>query len=138
MTTAITDDPSVHPKRVILQLRVDHFIECRQEGFEKAIEEYLAANGRSMDEIRSERHFVHIEPFQDQDVPQKYFHIILDLEQDQGPVRLETVPHDLFYIRRTDKGIQLLKAKNPLRTENLLRKMRVYTDDLYPWGRTRA
>lgn len=138
MATPVFKNSSRHPKRVILQLRVDQFIDCLQEDFEKAIEKYLILSGRSMSEIRSGRHFIHIEPFQSEDVPQKYFHIVLDMEQSQGPVNFHTLPHELFYIRRTDKGMQLFKTNNMLMAENLLKKMRIYTDDLYPWGRTRT
>ncbi|KAF7587358.1 hypothetical protein BBP40_007370 [Aspergillus hancockii] len=138
MATLILRDPSKQPKRVILQLRVDQFVDCSQDDFEKAIEKYLMVFGRSITEIHSGRHFIHIEPFQSEDVPQKYFHIILDMEQGQGPVSLHTLPHELFHIRRTDKGMQLLKTNNRLLAENLLRKMRAYTDELYPWGRTRV
>ncbi|KAB8073819.1 hypothetical protein BDV29DRAFT_174800 [Aspergillus leporis] len=138
MALLISRDPSRQPKRVILQLRIDQFVGGSQDDFEKAIEKYLTVFGRSISEIRSGRHFIHIEPFQSEDVPQKYFHIILDMEQGQGPVSLLTLPHELFHIRRTDKGLQLLKTNNPRVSENLLRKTRVYTDDLYPWGKTRT
>jgi hypothetical protein len=103
METSTPESPPRHPKRVILQLRVDQFRDCSQDDFTKAIEKYLTTYGRSTDELRERRHFIHLEPFQSDDVPQKYFHIILDMEQDQGPVTLQTLPHELYHIRRSDK-----------------------------------
>ncbi|KAB8278496.1 hypothetical protein BDV30DRAFT_203929 [Aspergillus minisclerotigenes] len=138
MATPVLQNLPKQPKRVILQLRVDQFTDCLQDDFEDAIEKYLVASGRSMSEIRLGRHFIHIEPFQSDDVPQKYFHIVLDLEQSQGPVAFCTLPHELFHIRRSGKGMQLLKTNNQLIAENMLRKIRFYTDELYPWGRTRV
>ncbi|KAB8253193.1 hypothetical protein F9C07_1855743 [Aspergillus flavus] len=138
MATPVLQNLPKQPKRVILQLRVDQFTDCLQGDFEDAIEKYLVVSGRSMSEIRLGRHFIHIEPFQSDDVPQKYFHIVLDLEQSQGPVAFCTLPHELFHIRRSGKGMQLLKTNNQLVAENMLRKIRFYTDELYPWGRTRV
>ncbi|KAB8203340.1 hypothetical protein BDV34DRAFT_199339 [Aspergillus parasiticus] len=138
MATPVFQKLPKQPKRVILQLRVDQFIDCLQDDFEDAIEKYLVVSGRSMSEIHLGRHFIHIEPFQSDDVPQKYFHIVLDIEQCQGPVAFCTLPHELFHIRRTGRGMQLLKTNNQLIAENMLRKIRSYTDELYPWGRTRV
>lgn len=138
MATPVLQNLPKQPKRVILQLRVDQFTDCLQGEFEDAIEKYLVVSGRSMSEIRLGRHFIHIEPFQSDDVPQKYFHIVLDLEQSQGPVAFCTLPHELFHIRWSGKGMQLLKTNNQLVAENMLRKIRFYTDELYPWGRTRV
>lgn len=105
MATPVLQNLPKQPKRVILQLRVDQFTDCLQGEFEDAIEKYLVVSGRSMSEIRLGRHFIHIEPFQSDDVPQKYFHIVLDLEQSQGPVAFCTLPHELFHIRWSGKGM---------------------------------
>jgi hypothetical protein len=105
MTIDTSEPLPGQPKRVILQLRVDQFRDCSQDDFMKAIETYLTTCGRSPDELQEQRHFIHLEPFQSDDVPQKYFHIILDMEQDQGPVTLQTLPHELYHIRRSNKGM---------------------------------
>ncbi|KAE8373565.1 hypothetical protein BDV26DRAFT_285032 [Aspergillus bertholletiae] len=116
MATPVFQKISGQPKRAILQLRVDQFIDCLQDDFEEAIEKYLVVSGRPTSEIHAGRHFIHIEPFQGDNVPLKYFHIVLDLEQ----------------------RMQLFKMNSPLAAENLLGKIRPYTDELYPWGRTRV
>jgi hypothetical protein len=51
-------------------------------------------------------HEKHIEPFQDPEIPQTSFHIILDMEKDmlEDP-NLQNLPHEIYRIRRDDQGI---------------------------------
>ncbi|KAM0326758.1 hypothetical protein ACHAQA_006631 [Verticillium albo-atrum] len=105
---SVTDNkPS--PKRVILRLDVDDFSEENSNEYNDAILAYLQFAGRLEAELIENRHYAHIEPFQDYltirgTVP-KRFHITLDMEQDmvRNP-EFDTIPHELYRVRRDANG----------------------------------
>lgn len=90
------------PKRVVLRLRVDDKESWRQPDFNDAIEVYLTFAGvpDSFPE-----HAAHVEPFQDPSLPQKYFHITLDMFKDSivSP-DMNTLPHEVYSVPRNPNG----------------------------------
>ena len=97
---SITACPEQIPKRVILRLRVQEFEgEGRSwDQYVDATETYLIWAGRSPREFdgdyRTGRHFAHVEPFQDPELNQTTFHVVLDIEQhSRREASLEHVPH---------------------------------------------
>lgn len=72
----------VQTKCVILRLKVDQFSEGDPSEYNDAIKTYLAFAGRPTMEWEEERHYAHIEPFQDPELRQTRFHNTLDMEQD--------------------------------------------------------
>ncbi|KAF1949788.1 hypothetical protein CC80DRAFT_555015 [Byssothecium circinans] len=107
-------------KRVILRLKVNEFSEGDPSEYNDAIKTYLAFDGHP--ELRQTR-----------------FHITLDMEQDstENP-DFGKLPHEIYRIRRDGQGkFQVTQIQNALERENLIRKIRQYSDFLYPWGRTK-
>ncbi|KAF2007157.1 hypothetical protein P154DRAFT_378025, partial [Amniculicola lignicola CBS 123094] len=126
-----------HAKRVILRLRVNEFSEGDPSEYNDAIKTYLAFAGRPTTEWEEDRHYAHIEPFQDPELRQTRFHITLDMEQDstENP-DFGNLPHEVYRIRRDGQGkLRVTLIQNPLERENFIRKFREYSDILYPWGR---
>ncbi|KAF9729882.1 hypothetical protein PMIN01_11815 [Paraphaeosphaeria minitans] len=125
-------------KRVILRLRVNEFSEGNPE-YDDAIKTYLAFDGRPATELEGDRHYAHIEPFQDPELRQTRFHITLDMEQNltKSP-DFAKLPHEVYHIRRNKHGkFQVTPIENSLERENLLAKIRQFSDLFYPWGRTK-
>ena len=101
------------PKRVIIRLRVNEF-EGEGRSWEQhidAIQAYLAWAGRPTSEYDEEpygakrKHFAHVEPFQDPELRQTTFHVVLDMEQDMlNEPDFDTVPHEIYRIRRDEEG----------------------------------
>jgi hypothetical protein len=116
-SSALTDDmkslpaPEHPPKRVILRLRVNEFEgEGRSwQEYVDAIRAYLTWAGRSTSEYegpyQTRKHFAHVEPFQEPEIKQTRFHVVLDMEQDmlKSP-NLATVPHEIYRVRRNAEG----------------------------------
>ena len=94
------------PKRVILRLRVNQCEGRDTSEYDDAIKAYLTFAKRPSSELAANKHYAHIEPFQDPDIPQTSFHIILDMEKDmlEGS-NLQNLPHEIYRIRRDDQGI---------------------------------
>jgi hypothetical protein len=119
------------PKQVILRLRVDGFEgEGRNwEQYVDAIQAYLTWAGRPMSEYDSgpyetRKHFTHVEPFQDPELQQTTFHVVLDMEQDMlNEPNLDTIPHEIYRVCRDKEGnlydqlIPLFKYQGLLSTE---------------------
>ncbi|KAI9790026.1 MAG: hypothetical protein M1816_005640 [Peltula sp. TS41687] len=93
------------PKRVILRLRVveldrySYYNECIN-----AIKAYLNFVGYSPDEIDKHRHHAHIETFWGQELGQKYFNIILDMDKIliDAP-DFNTLPHEIYRVYRNEQ-----------------------------------
>ena len=94
------------PKRVILRLRVNQFEGRGTSEYDDAVKAYLTFAKRPTSELATNKHYAHIEPFQDPEIPQTSFHIILDMEKDmlEDP-DLQNLPHEIYRIRRDDRGI---------------------------------
>jgi len=110
-TETLPDNPSLvsatktQAKRVILRLRVNEFSEGDPSEYDDAIKTYLAFAGHPITEWEEDRHYAHIEPFQDPELRQTRFHITLDMEQDsiENP-DFGKLPHEVYRIRRDGHG----------------------------------
>jgi|SRR5450432_272611 len=99
------------PKRVILRLRVNEFEGegRRWEQHVDAIKAYLIWAGRQASEcegpFKKRKHFAHVEPFQQPELKQTSFHVVLDMEQHllESP-NLNNVPHEVYRVRRNQEG----------------------------------
>ncbi|EEP82913.1 predicted protein [Uncinocarpus reesii 1704] len=123
-------------KRVILRLRE---AEQDEEDLYEPVRLYLEKNGRSVEELNSDRHFVHIQP-SNPDIPQvdPKIHIIIDIEVDKftGNHVNADFPHELYRVRRVDGQMTMFTFKNAVWYSNFLHKLRAITDEAYPWGMT--
>jgi hypothetical protein len=74
--TSTASTTKLQAKRVFLRLQVEDFSGC-------------------------EKHFAHIEPFQDPEIQQTRFHITLDMEQAlaENP-DFGKLPHEIYHVRR--------------------------------------
>ncbi|MCJ1368553.1 hypothetical protein MMC16_007697 [Acarospora aff. strigata] len=132
--------PSTHPKRVILRLRVSDFSGRDPTEWYDAIRSYLTFAGRPFSEFETNKHCTHIEPFQQPDVPQTSFHIILDMDSalwlKRGWDDLKGVEHEVYHVRRDgERNFQVKPIQDPRVEKNLIEKIRRYTDDFYAWGK---
>lgn len=144
-----------HPKRVILRLRVNEFDDCHPTEFDNAIMAYLKSAGRPADELGRRIHHSHIEPLQSPELRQTSFHIVLDIEKDmlRNP-DLGEVDHEVHRVRRAEDGTlyaydnpnifenlakylnsKVNRIQDPVEEQNFVRKMRHFTDILYPWAK---
>ena len=124
MAATITSSPLAdrnRPKRVILRLQVNEF-EGEGRSWEQhvdAIQAYLTWAGRPTSEYdegpyETRKHFAHIEPFQDPELQQTTFHVVLDIEQDMlNELNFDTVPHEIYRLRRNEEG-KLYNLMTPL------------------------
>jgi hypothetical protein len=88
-------------KRVILRLRET---ELDDSDPYESVRLYLQKNGRSVEELNEDRHFVHIQP-SNPHIPQTdpKIHIIIDIEKDQFSGTLDAnFPHEIYRVRRID------------------------------------
>lgn len=93
------------PRRVVLRLRVHEFEGSGSFEYDKAIQAYLVFAGRPTSELEENKHFAHIEPFQDPELQQTSFHIVLDMEKDLlKNTDLQSVPHEIYRVRRDQQG----------------------------------
>ena len=104
MSTSTGLEPQ--PKRVILRLRVNDFGGGDPSEYSDAIRAYLAFAGRPISELGENRHYAHIEPFQGPEIPQRSFHIILNLEKDSfhNSNNFQNLPHEIYRVRRDKQG----------------------------------
>lgn len=96
-----------HPIRIILRVHVKDFDGNGFSWFDypTAIETYLEWADRSLDDWRQKKHNVFVEPFQDPEVKQKIFHVIIDLYSLSFHVEdMTTVRHEVYEIKRLDDG----------------------------------
>lgn len=111
LVSHVTICPEKAPKRVILRLRVNDFEgEGRSwEQYIDAIKAYLIWAGRPTNEYEGDyqtrRHFAHVEPFQDPEVGQTTFHVVLDIEQHTiKAANFNLLPHEVYRVRRSRSG----------------------------------
>ncbi|KAL5334670.1 hypothetical protein BJX70DRAFT_351118 [Aspergillus crustosus] len=128
----------LHPKRIILRLRVQDFESSHPSELNCAIIAYLHSAGRSSDELAEGKLRSHIEPFQAPELKQKTFHIILDLDKNQltNP-DLGSVEHEVHRVRRANDGsdsMTVSRIADPNEEKNFIRKIRHFTDAFFPWA----
>lgn len=109
-------DVPASQKRVILRLRVSDFDGQGRawQDYPDAIRTFLVWYGRPASEYgpywTDWKHYAHVEPFQAADVPQKRFHIMLDMEYKASPRYISDdtlpreVPHEVYRIIRNREG----------------------------------
>lgn len=146
------------PKRVILRLSVREFGDWSEPLLFEVVQSLFRYLGRPVEELGDERHYYRAEPLQQQtSKPQTRFHVIVDLNKDQfkGPID-NSVEHEIYRVHMKDSMLVkicplsiasliyvrfLLSAISPYKNveerENLIRRTRYYTDQLYPFGTTR-
>ncbi|KAL5338415.1 hypothetical protein BJX70DRAFT_388632 [Aspergillus crustosus] len=121
-------------KRIILRFPED--IQNPYDLYEP-VRLYFAKFNRPVEELNSDRHWIHLQP--PSDIPQANpkLHIVIDLETDEfsGPLG-PGFPHELYRVRRQNNELVLGIYKDDVR-ENLLSKIRHYADHFYPWGQDR-
>lgn len=84
-------------KRVILRLRED---QMDYSDTYKPVRLYFSKFNRSLDELESNRHFIHIQPPSDLYQPNSKIHVVIDLEKDQFSGEFsQDFPHDIYTIR---------------------------------------
>ncbi|KAF1351279.1 hypothetical protein BDV97DRAFT_368924 [Delphinella strobiligena] len=132
------------PRRIILRLRVADFDGDGHtwEQYPDAVKAYLEWAGYSTADYeghwRERKHYAHVEPFQALDVPQKRFHIMLDMDYKSVPDSpLSEVSHEIYRIRRDNQGqLKVTAFRNAAEARNIISKIRVFSDVLYHWGTT--
>jgi hypothetical protein len=72
--------------------------------YDDSIKAYLTFAKPPLSELAANKHYAHIKPFQDPEIPQTSFHIVLDMEKDmlEGS-NLKSLPHEIYRIRRDDQ-----------------------------------
>ncbi|KAJ1714024.1 hypothetical protein NYO67_3818 [Aspergillus flavus] len=125
-----------HPKRVILRLQEADLDEA---DLYEPVRLYLEKNGRSIEELDTDRHFVHIQP-PNPDIPQvdPKLHVVIDLEAEKYTGKLgPDFPYEVYRVRRMDGKLVMFGFKDGVWYQNFVRKLRSIIDDVYPWGRTK-
>ena len=102
-SASTTSRTKLQAKRVFLRQQVEDFSGCNPSEYND--ETHLAFAGRLTSEWEEQRHFAHIEPFQDPEIRQARFHITLDMEQalTENP-NFGNLPHEMYRVRRDVKG----------------------------------
>ncbi|KAK6001679.1 hypothetical protein QM012_002169 [Aureobasidium pullulans] len=134
--TALPPPPS--PTRILLRLPVKEWV---WESYSDAIVAYLEWANRSVSDFRQGKHEVFVELQQDPEVPQKRYHIALDLYtlsynvKDMKDVRnMEDVKHEMYDVRRDSEGKITLRLPHPERhVAHIIRRTREITDEKWPW-----
>lgn len=100
--------PSV-PTRIILRLLVEDF-DNNTRGYSWtqypcAIEAYLIWAHRPLADWSEKKHNIFVESFQDLEVMQKRFHVIIDLQSLSFEVKnMDQVYHEIYEIKRDSEG----------------------------------
>ena len=105
------------PKRVILRLQEADLDEA---DLYEPVRLYFEKNGRSIEELDTSRHFVHIQP-SNADIPQidPKLHVVIDLEADKYSGTLgPDFPHELYRVRRVDGKLCVVPPCIPFYTKN--------------------
>lgn len=90
-------------RRVVLRLRVNEFENECLSAFNAVVIAYLGFAGRATTDEELNRHYVHIEPFQDPELHQTSFHMILDIEKYAADnPDFKHLQHEIYRIRRED------------------------------------
>ncbi|KOC17092.1 hypothetical protein AFLA70_238g001911 [Aspergillus flavus AF70] len=130
--SAVSTDNLNQPKRVILQHRANDFDNWSGEDYHSVIRLYAALSRRPVDEFDFGRkiHYTHAQtPLA---AVRGFFYITLDLHKDllRNPDPSQ-VQHEIYRVCRTEDGtISPCKFRNPVKEQNLLRKIRHFSDTL--------
>lgn len=101
-TTGTHSPPSV-PTRIILRLLVKDFDNesFSWSDYSAAVEAYLVWANRPTSEYKERKHNIHVEPFQDLELGQKRFHVIVDLNSLLFEVKdMNDIHHEVYEIKR--------------------------------------
>lgn len=101
-TTRTYSPPSV-PTRIILRLLVKDFDNetFSWSDYYAAVEAYLVWANRPIAEYKEKKHNIHVEPFQDLELRQKRFHVIIDLNALSFEVKnMNDIHHEVYEIKR--------------------------------------
>ncbi|KAL3473239.1 hypothetical protein BJX99DRAFT_201435 [Aspergillus californicus] len=81
------------------------------------------------------RHFVHYQPPSDFPQSNPKIHIVIDLEIQQfsGPLTKD-FPHEVYSLRRGPEQLEIYAYPEATK-QNLIQKIREYSDDFYTWAR---
>ncbi|KAH0360134.1 hypothetical protein KCU65_g9570, partial [Aureobasidium melanogenum] len=126
------------PTRILLRLPKKEWV---WESHRDAIVAYLNWSNRSVKDFEQGKHECYVEFKQDPEVPQKRYHIAIDLYalsyevKDMKDVRDgKDVEHEIYTVRRNSEGqITVHGCQPPVRAENIIREMRKVTDESWPW-----
>ncbi|KAE8137109.1 hypothetical protein BDV38DRAFT_283223 [Aspergillus pseudotamarii] len=124
------------PKRVILRLQEADLDEA---DLYEPVRLYLEKNGRSIEELDTGRHFIHIQP-PNPDIPQvdPKLHVVIDLEASKYSGKLgPDFPCEVYRVRRVDGMLVMFGFKDGAWYRNFVGKLRSIIDDVYPWGKTK-
>lgn len=153
VNTTIPTNRMNEAKRVILCLPEEYM---DYSDTYKPVRLYFSKFNRSLEELGSNRHFIHIQPPSDLSQPNSKIHVIIDLEKDQffGDFT-QDFPHDIYTIRCVGGEMwmnriscilskfanifvrNLCAFKDDAVKQNLLLKTCQFTDELYLWRKTR-
>ncbi|KAL2814019.1 hypothetical protein BJX63DRAFT_431650 [Aspergillus granulosus] len=82
------------------------------------------------------RHFVHYQPPNDIPRPNPKVHIVIDLEIPDFTGNLDKdFPHEIYAVRRRIDKLEMYGYPEPTK-QNLLWKVREFSDQFYPWRRS--
>ncbi|KAB8277098.1 hypothetical protein BDV30DRAFT_6717 [Aspergillus minisclerotigenes] len=132
---AVSTDNLNQPKRVILQHRANDFDDWSGEDYHSVIRVYAALSGRPVDEFDFDRKFHYTHAQTPLAAVRGFFYMTLDLHKDllRNP-DMSQVQHKLYRVCRAEDGtISLGKFHDPVKEQNLLRKIRYFSDTLR-WG----
>ncbi|KAJ0417808.1 hypothetical protein BJY00DRAFT_197891 [Aspergillus carlsbadensis] len=88
--------------------------------------------------LDSTRHYVHYEPPSDFPQPNPKVHIVIDIETFPAFETLpKDFPHELYKVRRGVDNLEIYGYPEAMK-QNMLQKVRHFSDDFYPWGYSRG
>lgn len=91
------------PTRILLRLLVKEWEYAHS--YRAAIEAYLSWANLPVQDYRERKHNLFIEPLQPLDVPQKRFHVAIDLYALSYDVKdMKDVEHKIYAVRRDSEG----------------------------------
>ncbi|KAF9890421.1 hypothetical protein FE257_006089 [Aspergillus nanangensis] len=93
---------------------------------------------RPGEELDHNRHYIHHQPPSIIPLSNPKVHILIDLEKHEfsGPLG-KNFPHDIYSVRQEGSGVALYGYSEPVK-QNLLQKIREFSDSHYPWGESIA
>ncbi|KAL6716100.1 hypothetical protein ACLMJK_005666 [Lecanora helva] len=137
-------EPKAPRRRVILRLRVNEF---EGEGREweqslNAIQVYFqwAGLGECEGVEGRKNYWTVTEPFQAEELRQTSFHVVINIHYGSpGGPSLKNIPHELYPVRRKPDGsLEVRPYPNPLVAQDILSKIRHFSDDWYPYAGWRS
>lgn len=60
---------------------------------------YIAFAEHYINELKEDKHYAHIKPYQASELQQRSFHIILDIEKDLlNSPNIQKLPHEIYHV----------------------------------------